>query len=65
MMKTIQLKISNDDYNKYNLQDRDWTFSELVEKIKIEYAQQALIKCNKIAKRTSISDLTMDKLMQK
>jgi hypothetical protein len=37
-------------------------FDELKEKISIEYAREALIKCNQIAKETGLSQLTNDEI---
>ncbi|MCF8357133.1 MAG: hypothetical protein K9H26_00135 [Prolixibacteraceae bacterium] len=61
-MQTIQLKISNTDYKKYNLENKEITFSDLVDIINKEYARKALIECNKIAEKEGISKMTMDEI---
>lgn len=58
-MKTIRVRVSDTDYQKYNLAtDQDVKFSDLVERISLEYARKALIECNEIARQTGLSDMT-------
>jgi len=58
-MKTIRVRVSDTDYQKYNLEtDQDVKFSDLVERISLEYARKALIECNEIARQTGLSDMT-------
>lgn len=50
-MMTVQLKISEMDFQKYAFgNNQDLLFEDLVEKINLEYARQALADCNQIAK---------------
>jgi|GEM_PF-418404 len=59
-MKTIRVRVSDTDYQKYNLAtDQDVKFSDLVERISLEYARKALLECNEIARQTGLSDMTL------
>jgi len=60
IMKTIRVRVSDTDYQKYNLAtDQDVKFSDLVERISLEYARKALLECNEIARQTGLSDMTL------
>jgi CRISPR/Cas system CMR-associated protein Cmr3 (group 5 of RAMP superfamily) len=61
-MQTIQLKISNTDFQKYNLQGGEIKFTDLVDLISREYARKALLECNEIAKQEGLSEMTMDEI---
>lgn len=62
-MKTIQIKVSETDFQKYNLESgKEVKFTDLVEKINLEYARQAILDCNKIAQQAGLSDMTMDEI---
>jgi len=59
-MKTIQLKISNTDIQKYNIRSKEIKFSDLVDLISKEYARKSLIECNEIAEKEGLSSMTME-----
>ena len=61
-MQTIQIKISNSDFQKYNLESREIKFTDLVDLISREYARKALLECNEIAKQEGLSEMTMDEI---
>jgi CRISPR/Cas system CMR-associated protein Cmr3 (group 5 of RAMP superfamily) len=61
-MQTIQIKISNTDFQKYNLESTEIKFTDLVDLISREYARKALLECNKIAKQEGLSEMTMDEI---
>jgi len=61
-MQTIQIKISNSDFQKYNLEGREIKFTDLVDLISREYARKALLECNEIAKQEGLSEMTMDEI---
>ena len=62
LMKTKNLNVAIDDfqYDKFGFESDSITFDELKEKISIEYAREALLKCNLIAQRTGLATLTLD-----
>lgn len=61
-MQTILIKISNSDFQKYNLKSREIKFTDLVDLISREYARKALLECNEIAKQEGLSEMTMDEI---
>ena len=61
-MKTIQIKISDTDIQKYNLRNREIKFTDLVDLISVEHAREALLECNEIAKQEGLSTMTMDEI---
>ena len=62
-MHTVQLKVSDTDFLKYNLgSENEIKFSDLIKKISLEYARQALVACNKIAQKNGLSEMTLDEI---
>jgi hypothetical protein len=61
-MQTIQIKISNTDFQKYNLGNKEIKFTDLVDLISQEYARKALLECNEIAEQNELSKMTMDEI---
>ena len=60
-MKTIQLKVSETDLKKYDLAgESEVKFTDLVDKISLEYARKALLESNKIAEEVGLSTMTLD-----
>jgi hypothetical protein len=60
-MKTKNLTVAIDDfqYDKFGFESDRISFDELKEKISIEYAREALLKCNLIAEQNGLSKLTL------
>ena len=61
-MRTVQIKVSETDFQRYNLGGDEIKFTDLVEVIKQEYARQALIACNEIAEKVGLSKMTMEEI---
>jgi hypothetical protein len=61
-MQTIQIKISNTDFQKYNFGNKEIKFTDLVDLISQEYARKALLECNEIAEQNGLSKMTMDEI---
>lgn len=61
-MKNLNVAINDFEYEKLGLTTDSVPFDELKEKISIEYAREALIKCNQIATQTGLSQLTLDEI---
>lgn len=61
-MRNLNVTINDFEYEKLGLTTDSVPFDELKEKISIEYAREALIKCNEIAKQTGLSQLTPDEI---
>ena len=62
-MKTIQVKVSDSDLVKYNLENGlEIKFSDLIDKISLEFARKSLIECNEIASADGLSELTLEEI---
>lgn len=61
-MRTVQIKVSETDFQKFNLGGGEIKFTDLVELISREYARKALLECNEIAKQVGLSKMTMDEI---
>jgi hypothetical protein len=61
-MRTIHIKISDTDFQKYNLQGSEIKFTDLVEAISREYARRALLECNEIAAQVGLSGMSMEEI---
>lgn len=61
--KVIRVNISEPALEKYKIGDRpEIDFDELVEKISLEKARQALLECNSIAEETGLSEMTPEEI---
>ena len=61
-MRTVKIKISETDFQKYNLGNSEIKSNDLVELISREYARKALLECNEIAEKVGLSKMTMDEI---
>ncbi len=61
-MRTVQVKVSETDFQKYKLGSEEIKFTDLVELISREYARKALLECHEIAEQVGLSGLTMDEI---
>ena len=61
-MRTLQIKVSETDFQKYNLGSKEIKFTDLVDLISREYARKALIECNEIAEQEGLSEMTIDEI---
>lgn len=61
-MRTVQIKISETDFQKYNLGNMELKFTDLVEMISREYARKALLECNEIAEQVGLSKMTAEEI---
>lgn len=61
-MQTLQVKISETDIQRYKLEGQEIKFTDLVDKISLEYARQSLIECNEIAEKVGLSKMTLDEI---
>lgn len=61
-MRTVLLKISETDFQKYNFGSGEIKFSDLVELISREYARRALLESNEIAEQVGLSTMTLDEI---
>jgi len=61
-MRTLKIKVSETDFQKYNLGNEEVKFTDLVDIISKNYARKALLECNEIAKQEGLSKMTMDEI---
>ena len=62
-MKTLQIEISDQDYSKYNLENKGLlSFAELEDLISIEYAKKSLTKCAEIAEQSGLSKMPLEEI---
>jgi hypothetical protein len=61
-MRTIQIKVSETDFQKYNLGSEEIKFTDLVEMISKELMRQNLNKCVELAEKYGLSSMTMDEI---
>ncbi len=50
-MPTVLIKVSETDYQKYNLEKEEIKFTNLVEKINREHTRKALLACDEIVEK--------------
>ena len=61
-MKTLNISISDIEYNKFGLQNDRFSFTDFVEIISNELSRQNLDKCIELSDKYGLSDLTMDEI---
>jgi hypothetical protein len=61
-MQTLQIEISDTDFQKYNFGSREIKFADLVNLLSKEFARKALLECNEIAEREGLSQMSMDEI---
>jgi predicted CopG family antitoxin len=59
-MKTLNISISDIEYNKFGLKNDHLTFSDFIEMVSNELSRQNLKKCVELAEKYGLSQLTMD-----
>ncbi len=61
-MRTINVSISEVEFNKFGLKDSNLTFSELVDIISREISRQTLRKSVELAEKYGLSKMTMEEI---
>ena len=61
-MQTIQIKVSDTDFQRYKLNGSEMKFTDLVDKISFEYARRSLLECNEIAEQVGLSKMTLEEI---
>lgn len=61
-MRTINVSISEVEFNKFGLKDNKLTFSELVNIISREISRQTLRKSVELAEKYGLSKMTMEEV---
>lgn len=61
-MRTLNISISDIEYNKFGLKNEDLTFSDLLDIVSKELIRQNLNKCLELADKYGLSKMTMDEI---
>ena len=61
-MKTINIKLSDFEYNSFGLSKTNFFFSEIVDLIEQHVARQALRRSVEIAEQQGLSNMTMEEI---
>lgn len=61
-MRTLQIRVSESDFKRYNLKNSEIKFTDLVDSINREYARKALLESNEIAIKNGLSEMTTDEI---
>ena len=61
-MRTLNISISDIEFNKFGIKKDNLTFTEFVELISIELMRQNLDKCVELAEKYGLSSMTMDEI---
>ncbi len=61
-MRTINVSISDIEYNKFGLKEDKLTFTDFIDIVSKELTRQNLSKCLELADKYGISKMTMDEI---
>jgi hypothetical protein len=61
-MRTLNVLISDLEFNKYGLKDVNLTFSEFIEIVRNDLAKQTLNDCVTLAEKSGIAEMTMEEI---
>jgi hypothetical protein len=61
-MKTLNISISDIEYNKFGLKEDKLTFTDFIDIVIKELTRQNLSKCIELADKYGISKMTMDEI---
>lgn len=61
-MRTLNVSISEIEYNKFGLKEDSLTFTEFIDMVTKELTRQNLSKCLELAEKYGISKMTMDEI---
>lgn len=61
-MRTLNVSISEIEYNKFGLKEDSLTFTEFIDMVSKELTRQNLSKCLELAEKYGISKMTMDEI---
>jgi len=62
LMRTLNVSISDIEYNKFGLKEEKLTFTDFVDLVSKELTRQNLNKCLELADKYGISKMTMDEI---
>ncbi len=63
-MRTLNISISDTEFNKFGLKQNNLTFSNLIMLIRKELMRQNLNKCLELAEKYGLSKMTMEEISE-
>ena len=61
-MRTLNVSISDIEYNKFRLKGEKLTFTDFIDLVSKELTRQNLNKCLELAEKYGLSKMTMDEI---
>ncbi len=61
-MRTLNVSISDIEYNKFGLKEEKLTFTDFIDLVSKELTRQNLSRCLELADKYSISKMTIDEI---
>jgi hypothetical protein len=61
-MKTLNISISELEYDKFGLKKEELTFTEFIDIVSKEISKQTLNKCIELSEKFGLSKMTMDEI---
>ncbi len=61
-MRTLNVSISDSEYDKFGLKNEKLTFTDFIELVSKELTRQNLNKCIELAEKYGMSKMTMDEI---
>lgn len=61
-MRTLNVSISDNEFNKFGLKQNNLTFSDLIKLIRMELMRENLNKCIELAEKHGLSTMTIDEI---
>ena len=61
-MRTLNVSISDIEYNKFRLKSEKLTFTDFIDLVSKELSRQNLSKCLELAEKYGLSKMTMDEI---
>jgi len=61
-MRTLNVSISDIEYNKFGLKEDKLTFSDFIDLVSKELTRQTLSKCVELANKYGISEMSMEEI---
>ncbi len=63
-MRTLNISISDTEFNKFGLKQNNLTFSDLIMLIRKELMRENLNKCLELAEKYGLSKMTMEEISE-
>lgn len=63
-MRTLNISISNLEYNRFGIKGDKLSFSEFVDIVSRELSKQTLYECTQLAERYGLSKMTIEEISE-